>query len=143
MVFIKGLNDEDDERKIEVSYSPDTNTVTVTENGNYYEQRAMNSTEEEKYQSLDNEYRFERLDPTTISFTEIKNGYYRNGYGDIGDPYAYYGKGDTSFEYYLNKKETETITPRLYQVPESFKLENGPDPSIMKEIEKKEATRRR
>ena len=98
-------NNENDKRIITVSYNPDEDKVTVTEKGIYYEQQNVESTKQ-MYEFSDNKYQFERLDSTTISFTEIKNGYYRNGHGDVGDSYSDYGKGDNSYEYYLNPKAT-------------------------------------
>lgn len=47
------------------------------------------------------------------------------------DDYGTYGPGDTS----LSPTKEEEAHP--YQVPKNFKLKNGLNPSIMKEIEKK------
>ena len=128
-------NDEDHEVKIAVSYNPDTNTVTVTEKGISYVEHA-DSTGEEKYYFLDNRYIFERLESTTISYTEDKNGFYRQGSGPVGDEYSSYGPGDTSLEYYLDKEgsSNRTTTTTLYELPVGFRFENGL-PNEMKKIE--------
>lgn len=136
-------NNKNDKRIITVSYNPDEDKVTVTEKGIYYEQQNVESTKQ-MYEFSDNKYQFERLDSTTISFTEIKNGYYRNGHGDVGDSYSDYGKGDNSYEYYLNPKATCITNTTYYEVPESFSFENELDKSQMKETNlSKETTRRR
>ncbi len=127
-------NDEDYEVKIAVAYNPDTNTVTVTENGISYVEHADSTTGEEKYYFLDNQYIFERPDSTTISYTVDKNGFYRQGSGPVGGEYSSYGPGDTSLDYYFNKESNRTITTASYELPVGFRFENGL-PSEMKKIE--------
>ena len=135
-------NNENDKRIITVSYNPDEDKVTVTEKGIYYEQQDVESTKQ-MYEFSDNKYQFERLDSTTISFTEIKNGYYRNGHGDVGDSYSDYGKGDNSYEYYLDPKTTCITNTTYYIVPENFKLEDGLDLTKMEEIKENKSSKTR
>ena len=135
-------NNENDKRIITVSYNPDEDKVTVTEKGIYYEQQDVESTKQ-MYEFSDNKYQFERLDSTTISFTEIKNGYYRNGHGDVGDSYSDYGKGDNSYEYYLDPKATCITNTTYYIVPENFKLEDGLDLTKMEEIKENKSSKTR
>lgn len=128
--------DGEDYLRVQVDYNPIEEKVTIEEYRRIYRWQEYDDqgfVVEEDYDHYDNEYCFQRIDETTIEYTKATSQFRRQG----SDDYGSYGPGDTS-SYPTKGKESH-----LYQVPESFKLENGPDPSIMKEIEKKEATRRR
>ena len=118
-------------------YNRDQNVVKVVHEiwdyeNCYYDKDGLVEKKSYNYYLL--EHTFTMLDKATLEYKIKKTTYHRQG----SDNYRTYDPGDI---FLSPTKEEET---HLYQVPENFKLKNGLDPSIMKEIEEQaEQTRKR